>query len=173
MRVFIKWICLMNWIIFVVIGCNMFKDVALQRSLNKNDDKASKSTQLTSSWEGLKEMSYFTLVRDSGSRQYQVMLWPKGPFSFTEDGGFTGEAEKVMITGNVSSVNTSTGLMKGMEKLNGDVQVKSDENHTAVATSKTESQTKTVSWKWCLIAGIVVVAFGIWLYKKSKRAPVF
>lgn len=169
MRRFLKWICLLSWIVFIVIGCSLFKDVATQRNMKKEMIKSSKEEDLKLSLSRTKQDRVFLLTQDSGNSRYQVLLWPKGQFSFNTETGFVGEAEKLMIEGNVSSLKTSMAskISKESEETGAELNASERESSTTKDTGKLRST--SVSWKWVLVTGLIAVMLIAWLYRKFKR----
>ncbi|WP_316746916.1 hypothetical protein [Pedobacter gandavensis] len=71
------------WLLLLagITGCGLFKNTA----------KSSK--------EVASEATVLRFYSDSSSYQEEVLIWPKGEFSYSPGTGFFGEAEKVQVKG--------------------------------------------------------------------------
>ncbi|MES2418278.1 MAG: hypothetical protein V4541_08820 [Bacteroidota bacterium] len=105
------------------------------------------------------------LLVDTSHNDFTLMLWPKGNFTFSMANGFTGEAEKMLLTGKNTHVKT----------LNIKDQMKQDStafttNYARKKQSSTIVQKNKLSrgynWAWLLIVALIFSL--IWAYNKFK-----
>lgn len=77
-------IVMMLWFGYCLSGCGLFK----------NTSKSSKEVEA--------DALVFRIYSDSNSYEEEVLIWPKGKFSYSPGTGFFGEAEKVQLKGKGS-----------------------------------------------------------------------
>ncbi|EDM38894.1 hypothetical protein PBAL39_22515 [Pedobacter sp. BAL39] len=169
MRAFKLLLTVLLLIVLLIYSCNLLKNVSTDKSLNRSNSKSSSEYVLSSDFDRERNIDFFSYRKDSGNQQYQVTLWPKGRFSFSQDSGFRGEADRIDIKGTASSLRTATARMKGDEKLKVQEEL-TTRNQQKLAEEQSHKQKITsVSWKLLLmvVLGILVLLF--WLYRKIKR----
>ena len=83
-------------------SCGVLNDKHVSRNLS--DSSFETATDLKSKTVTDKTDHSIRLVAkdDSLHQSWDIQLWPKGKFAFSPDGGFEGEAEKVMIKGDLN-----------------------------------------------------------------------
>ncbi|MBB2149914.1 hypothetical protein [Pedobacter gandavensis] len=75
--------------LFFILMLLFFGVLISDCGLFKNTSKSSKEVQA--------EASVFRFYGDSSSYEEEVLIWPKGTFSYSPGTGFFGEAEKVQL----------------------------------------------------------------------------
>lgn len=108
------------------------------------------------------ESQSFTFYTDSTQHGYSIQLWPKGHFTYSPLNGFEGEAEKVLVTGNLNGVKKGNGttVLKANESERTELKLKTSEKGKAVqkATAK-----EKVPSAWWVFGGLVLLA-GMLMY---------
>jgi len=169
MRVFKLLLIVLLLIVLLIYSCNLLKNVATDKSLNRSNSKSSSERSLSSGFDRERDIDFFSSRKDSGNQQYQVTLWPKGQFSFSQDSGFRGEADRIDITGTASSLRTATTAMKGEEKLKVQEELTTLNQQNLAEEQSHKQKNTSVSWKLLLMVVLGILALQFWLYKKIKR----
>lgn len=153
----------------IIQGCGLFKGTTkTMGKLNMvvRDDstlKVSEKKNLTSALNGV------FLHKDSSATDYSVLIYPKGSFSISGDGGFTGEAEKIQISGKNRDFGSSAS------KMNLQVQDKGTRDAAAnMSKRSTTSLKETLStsswWSWQLTAllTLLLIALSLAIYRHKN-----
>lgn len=103
------------------------------------------------------ESQSLLLTDDSLGYDYSLEIWPKGVFSFSQDKGFVGEAEKLMVTG--TGVQTSVMQLQQNLELQDGTTNNSGLTKSGVETTNMEQVAKesSPSWKWMMVMGVVLL----------------
>ena len=117
------------------------------------------------------ESQSILLTDDSSGYDYSLEIWPKGIFSFSQEKGFIGEAEKVLLIG--TRVQTSMMQLEHNQELQEERVNNSGLTKAASETSSLEQAAKasTPFWKWMIILGLVllVVIAGVVVLRSSLK----
>jgi len=150
------------WVFIILLclpgGCSMLKNTssATNRDQLKRTESEENKLQLNS--HTLSDTDSFTFYNDSASRNYEVRLWPKGSFTYSPENGFTGEADRISISGH------SADLKKGGEQKRAQ---KAEQSALDVHTIKQQKVNEehvqkiketSISWKWVVVITILLVA---------------
>jgi len=103
---------------------------------------------------------------DSVTQNYEVQIWPKGSFSFSEDLGFVGEAEAVRIKKNTQSLAKRVEMISNLEKKKETEVLQNRKIKKEQIKHEQEMKENTPSWKW-IIASFILMAALIWWIKKK------
>jgi hypothetical protein len=97
------------------------------------------------------------LINDSLNNRYQVLIWPRGKFSYSAEKGFEGTAEKILISGRVKKGHRA--VAKTLTSEHKDVLKKTDvavQNHSE-ALQRSTAIKKVLSWKTVLSYALVLL----------------
>ncbi|MCX2453626.1 hypothetical protein OQX61_20310 [Pedobacter sp. PLR] len=106
---------------------------------------------------------------DSLNSSSVVVIWPKGEFSFSPSGGFSGMAEKIEITGAIKSGRKLTQERIGLKEQSRDISLKEENTKAITAAQKdTIKERFPVSgWWWVLL--LIPLLLGLrWLFSTGK-----
>jgi hypothetical protein len=161
-------IVVMACLLTLTMNCNLFKNTA--SNLNNTHELSSADTKLklTEQRDWLSRSAKITLHHDSSNLDYMLQIWPKGMFSFTPQQGFTGEAERILLTGKSRSGSASSEISTALQQDKGKTsgQLSTSKKHVAGAKLKTKSTAP--SWKW-IVALLAIMGFaGCYIYTKIK-----
>jgi hypothetical protein len=144
----------------------------LQNTTQKTSKDSHEFTSETDLWNAAgqhknQQSHSLNLYSDSSNHGYQVQLWPKGQFKYSATAGFEGEAEKVLITGNLQ------GIKKGAKSAGSSTQesarsitkVKTKAKGKAVQTAAEKKSAPSVWWVFGSLALLCIVMI---YYLKTK-----
>ena len=99
-------------------GCGLLKKTGKtsDESYTSNDTRT--DNQQTSSNLKQKSGQEFVYQHDLTNEDYKVRLWPKGTFSFSPDGKFSGELDSIVMTGKQNKASSATRILISSEKEN-------------------------------------------------------
>lgn len=161
-------IMLISFSFLLCLGCNLFKNTTTD--LYKSHELTEADTRLstTAQKENISMAGSVSFHQDSSDMDYSIQIWPKGLFSFSAEKGFSGEADKVMVTGKVKRSSVSSASSSSLHQ--GKVKIKQQlsQQRKKVSDLKTKSKKSKPSWKW-LVAGLAfLTALCCFLYSKVK-----
>lgn len=119
-----------------------------------------------------KNMESIFLFRDSSRQVYGLQLWPKGIFTYSATGGFTGEADSMRVIGSYQkALHTLSGKVLHEENSHVNEQQLSAAQQATFTTREKQKETSP-SMK---VVAAAVVCCGLlagWLYlKQSNHKP--
>jgi len=154
-------------LVYFYLSCGLLQRTTL--TTDKDNQEYSNNTRLSvaKAQEQQLESQSLTFFTDSTNHDYQVQLWPKGPFKYSASSGFEGEAQKVLISGNV----------KGMRKGNGSTTSKAKGSslevldHQASGKAKTEQSSvikKSARSVWWVFGSLILLAVLLFYFLRLK-----
>lgn len=156
-------------IILFLPCCNLLKNT---RSTVENDShfyKSEADLKLQEEQDLLNKSGSVMLGSVTDSSNFEVQVWPKGQFTWSEESGFKGEAEKILIKGNaksraekMSSSSSETHDQRKMETLH---HTQSKER----LAQRTKVKTSSLSWKGMLLLISAFVLVCLFIYSAKKR----
>ena len=121
-----------------------------------------------SQWGAEMKSDRVLLELDSAEMGFFLEIWPKGPFSFSPQNGFLGEAEKVLLRGHalhkkaVSEVVNLAGSELASQKLQLQEKVVMQSN------SKQQVVTSTPALKWILVLVLFLAVVALaWFVRRA------
>lgn len=160
-------------IVLVFYSCNLFKNThSSGQDLHQQlSSVADANFHEDKNW--LNKSNAITWQRDTGNKSYTVQLWPKGSFTFSPEYGFSGEAEKVLLTGNAETGSSYVNQRSHQMSDKGKIDVQSHQKGKMITDEREITKTSSPSWKW-VVAGLVLLLalFGI-AYINVKHLKIF
>lgn len=138
-------------------ACGLFKNNSQSKSSNQTKMENFTDLQLSEQSHSSAESQSLLLTDDSSGYDYSLEIWPKGIFSFSQEKGFVGEAEKMLLTG--TGVQTSMmQLQQSQEQQEARIN-NSGLTRAALETTNLEEaeEESTVSLKWTVVMGLVLL----------------
>lgn len=153
-------------LVIVFCGCSLFKNTSTEMERTHQLSSNQKDYRLTEQKDWLSKSGSITLYKDTNHADYSIQIWPKGMFSYSQEKGFTGEADRVMIKGNVSgsSAFSDSSILEQQDK--GKVAVNLSQKNKEIADDKKKVKTSSYSWKLILTGLGVILITGWVLYRK-------
>lgn len=149
-----------------LMGCGLQQRTSTTNKEKKEYSKTS-DVSLSEMEQVLLEAQSLTLFTDSTHQDYQVQLWPKGPFTYSASTGFEGEAEKVVISGDIKGLKKGTG--SSMLKTNASSQAELESKTSAkLNMDKSEVIKKAAPSAWFVFAALLLLAVLILYFLRFK-----
>jgi len=104
--------------------------------------------------------------KDSVQQAYQVQLWPKGKFTFSAAHGFEGEAERIIISGELQQHSKHRELSTSEQQNKEHQQTEKQVTKTQKESEKNEKKSSSADFRWVIMGIILLVFGGIWLYRR-------
>ncbi|MCD0487909.1 hypothetical protein LPB86_06695 [Pedobacter sp. MC2016-14] len=135
--------------------------------MNKQVSKEQQQSSLAVTQQASTDQHFFEWKLDSLNSTTTVQIWPKGKFKFSQEFGFEGEAEKVLLTGTLQK--SATGLKLKDSTGSTQIGIKSEfsEKKEARAANKSTVKTERPAF-WLLIGLAVLVLAAVLIYKFLK-----
>ena len=153
-------ICLIS-----ISGCALLKTT--QKSINEasvseDKQKTIKASEANTNMNRYEGSSFST---DSTADGYQIVVKPKGRFSFSPEDGFAGEAESVLISGWRKGVKNRLENSSADEQSSTKREVELKENTSSNHSVNQEIKASFFNWKVLLVAFILLslAFFLVWL----------
>ncbi|TDO20306.1 hypothetical protein CLV32_4066 [Pedobacter duraquae] len=163
MLVHTKLLLIVGSVLILLSACQLFKKTTTDNTAEKIH--SAESTNLTAHELNSEQLSrqIVAVKNDSALVQTSLTIWPRGPFKFSADSGFTGTAERIQLT-----TSTKTGSAQaGKETLKKHTVSVADKKVSAKATADKSSTKKAkVSSPEAfpyLVIGVIIIALMITL----------
>ncbi len=157
-------------LLFLLSSCQVFKQKDKSRSRSERDSYSQTIINHEKDLEKIRSLDETITLRRDGD--YFTEIKPRGPFTISPDGSFSGEAESVTIRGKSSEQRQESRSVEESETDRGKIEESSEERETALDEQSTFSKTteRKASIKGWIGAGIaiLVVVIGLalaWKYK--------
>lgn len=141
----------------LIVGCGLFKNTKSNSERYEEQITNQLEQQVSGNVDYLSSSSVIGLRLDSNRSDYFVELWPKGPFTFSSEKGFSGEAEKVRMHGSSKSGSSNTNIAKSSESQAAAFKSKVKQKQKLESGIRSDNKKSTPSWLW-LIIGLVLLA---------------
>ncbi len=106
------------------------------------------------------------LITDSSHNDYTMVLWPKGNFKLSIANGFEGEAEKILLKGNVTKQKFIA--LKNEVKRDSSLLKANYSNETERITERQKNKLSTgYQWGWVLVLLMLLIV--VWLYRRYRQ----
>lgn len=157
-----------NYMFLAIIfcSCNLFKNTSTEMERTHQLSANQKDYRLTEQKDWLSKSGSITFYKDTNHANYSIQIWPKGMFSYSQEKGFTGEADQVMIKGDVSGSSAFSGLHTLEQQDQGKIAVAISQKNKKIADDQKKVKTSSYSWKLILTGFAVIIIIGWILYRK-------
>lgn len=154
--------------LLMMANCNLFKNTVTD--LRKSHELTTAITQVKTAehkdW--LSRSGSVSFQQDSSDTDYSIQIWPKGTFSFSAEKGFSGEADKVLVTGRVKTGSSSTDKRSSIVQYKGKVRQTRTEDNKKVVDQKLKTKRSSPSWKWVIASLAFLGVVSCFLYTKMN-----
>lgn len=158
------------FLVIVFCSCSLFKNTSTEMERTHQLSTNQKDYRLTEQRDWLSKSGSITFYKDTNHVDYSIQIWPKGMFSWSQEKGFTGEADQVMIKGAVSGSSAFSGLHTLEQQDKGKVAVNLSQKNKEVADDKKKVKTSSYSWKLILTGLGVILIVGWVLYRRYFKS---
>lgn len=155
-------------VLTLVPGCSLWRSPARTTKLNTGMSERS-MLEMTEQKDRKRDATALFLHQDSAKHRYELLIWPKGKFSFSADSGFSGEAAQVMLSGSRQDFGWSAGATELKEVDKGKLTLAQEKHNKSDVQRQTVATAAGSGWKWLLAGMLCMGLFGVWLYWKTKN----
>lgn len=121
-------------------GCGLLRQTVKTTASSRQDSTIKTQFKAKDAQEAVKQTLSLTANRDSAGATYNMLLWPKGRFTFSTEKGFEGEADSIQLNGenwafeNHSEILSTGDQQKTESEVEGkqEVKVKSVQEYSAI-----------------------------------------
>jgi hypothetical protein len=153
-------------LILSLSSCGIFRNSAARADKEHTESSISSSVNTSTRNESQAAGTAVLTFRDSTSSDYLIQLWPKGVFTYSQDKGFAGEAERVLIRGKTQQSGSGNRLETHAAAASSSSNAVMEEKGKLVSDSKQTEKIKSVSWKTILpllllglVSGWLIIRF--------------
>jgi hypothetical protein len=147
-------------VLLILSSCRILKKDQL--TLKKLDQK--EQLQITEQRNTHSQQSQLLLI-DSSHKDFTMLLWPKGKFTFSVANGFDGEAEKILIKGRQSSQKMLSLKQETQHDGTTRKAAYSNEKENTVMVKK-NTFAMGYNWYWLLLLPIGYMIYRFYKYIK-------
>lgn len=152
---------LMGW-----SGCGLLKQTVKTVDATRQDSTLKTEVNLKDERELVKKSLSLTTKRDAAGATYQLLLWPKGKFTFSAEKGFEGEADSIRLNGEDWAFENHSEILSTDDQQKAQLAV---EGKQELKTKSVQEKTSIKSYAdYKLIIGLTVMLFVLlfWFLKK-------
>lgn len=150
-------------------ACNLLKRT--DSTVNKSHASQSGQMQMSSLQENNRLITSASNTLEIKGREadYRVQFWPKGNFTFSPQGGFSGTADSVIVSGR-SATHTAAAASAAM-KIQDKGKTKTSYAHQekTVLDLSEKKKSSSPSWKLLLPAIVLLLLLAGYVIRKLKR----
>lgn len=153
-------------LLMLASSCGLFQNIRTNKEKSHQVTSALTDINIAEQKDYLLKSGSIKLYTDSSRQSYNVELWPKGLFSFSPEKGFSGEASRVVITGNIYRLAVLSSLQSSEIQDKGKIGMTLNQTKKQVSDQQQKVKQSSVSWKWILAVLIIMVILGLFIYWK-------
>ena len=153
----------------VLASCSILKNSDSNKHIAQQQSSYQASGHLVENRDWLNRSNALTLYADSSNQDYTIQLWPKGRFSYSAETGFSGEADKILITGKSKSGSSSLATVDSEESDQGKTEIQTNLKEGTSSSQKDKLKKSSVSWKVVLAFTALILIAGWAIYRKITK----
>jgi len=157
--------CLL-WIFLIMNSCGLMKKT--EKKVNEfkySSDHRQQTNAVTEKIDSSKTLRMF-FEKDDVQSTYLVQLWPKGTFKFSADNGFEGEADRILISGQVMEQKNRTALSSTEEQHREKQVIASAQTDQEQRINKEEIREIKTDFRWVILVILLLIVCCTWAYCK-------
>jgi len=154
--------------LILMIGCGLFKNTVTDLQQSHEQTTSGTKVQSLAQRDWLSRSGSVSFYRDSSNLDYFIQIWPRGRFSFSAGEGFSGEADKIQVTGKAKAGSVSSERHSSLQQDKGKLQKEHISEKKSVADQKLKIKKSAVSWKWVIAGFAFMGVLSCFLYTKLK-----
>lgn len=162
MRGYLTLVAISLWL----TGCNLLKNTSRETASSSQSFTRTKAVKMLEEkdWLSRSESLQFSVTTDSTN--YSIQLWPKGLFTYSPERGFSGSAEKILITGSSTKKSSQSELAAQEKQDKGKKENIEKEYENAKESQQNKVIASKVSWK-LILSGLLLFGVAVWaVYRK-------
>lgn len=164
-----QWVMLL---LFFFPGCALLNNTTKTLSTGGTAKEKNTSLKVTENASAESRLHSITFIKDSAGIDFRLEIWPKGNFTYSIGNGFSGTAEKVVLS--AKGLQTRVALQQQIQSQHAEVLKTKDLQQKEVQKSNTRvlEKVSSVSWKW-VGAGLLVLllAIGLGFRFRNRSGP--
>ena len=157
-----------GWLM-VLASCSILKNSNSNKHIAQQQSSYQASGHLVENRDWLNRSRALTFYADSSNQDYTIQLWPKGRFSYSAEAGFSGEADKILITGKSTSGSSSLAKVDSEESDRGKTEIQTNLKAGTSSSQKDKLKKSSVSWKVILALTVLVLIAACFAYRKITK----
>ena len=153
----------------LLCNCNLLKHTnsAVSKTQVSQSDQLRLSKLQENNWLSISGLSTVDLQHQQAS--YQVLLWPKGSFTFSPQNGFSGAADSVIVTGHSASNSSSAASAHSTIQDKGTMETNYTRQTKSALELSAKKKSSSPSWKLLLPAMVLLFLLAGYAMLKLKR----
>lgn len=159
---------ILTCLLILMFNCSLFKNTATDLHQSHELSTAIEEIRTVEHRDWLSKSGSLYLHQDSSNMDYSVQILPRGVFSFSSAGGFSGEADKVLLTGRIRAGSVSLDSSSSLQQDKGETRQQYSQQVSNVIDQKDKKKTAAPSWKWLVGILAFLGALSCFLYSKVK-----
>lgn len=156
-------------LVMLSASCSIFKNTDSSNRKSEQQSSYQVNRSLLEKRDWLNKSSGLTFYTDSSKQDYTIQLWPKGRFSYSAETGFTGEADKVLITGKSKMGSSSSAIVHTEESDKGKKEIQTNLKEGTSSSQKDKLKKSSVSWKVVLAFTALILIVAWFAYRKLTK----
>jgi hypothetical protein len=144
----------------ILTSCQLFE----KEKLTSKAQGQKEELQLVQQRNTLSQKNDLVLI-DSSHNDFELMLWPKGKFTFSVANGFEGEAERILIKGKQTKQKV---LNITQETKQDSTQFKANYSNEKASSITVKKNKISAGYNWFLLLVLPVLYGFYWLNKRYK-----
>jgi len=160
---------IMLLLLCLCFGCSLFRKSSKETTAFKSENNYSSASNEQQKLK--KEVSEKTLVvrKDSAGSELTTIIWPRGSFRFSQENGFTGEADQIRLTHKKSTKSENLKRAEKHLQVDSTAKKKTASKASAGVIAKAGKVTRPTNyWVGLVVFGVSVLVI-IWCYKYLRR----
>lgn len=151
---------------FCMSGCGLLRNSSKYTSENESKSFDQSDSKFLKEKEMLTELSVTSHFKDSANHDYEIQIWPKGTFSFSEGKGFIGEAEQIRVKGKSDRLINGGTTSRKLEQSKEGLLLADQQSKLKVIGKKEVSKQTSPSWKLILISAVLILIVVWWIGRR-------
>jgi len=156
----------LSYLALTISSCGLMKKT--EKKVNESKYLSAQTKQMNEVTEASDSGKTIKMVfeKDDMQSAYSVQLWPKGSFRFSAENGFEGEAERILISGQMKEERNRKELSGTEQQHSGRQEITSAQSSQEQGIKKEEIREIKTDFKWVILGIMVIIACFTWVYYK-------
>lgn len=148
-------------------ACKLLKNVNTETEKQAQSSRSTSRVQLKQRNALSTDQHFLEWKLDSSSTSAVVQIWPKGKFKFSQEDGFEGEAERLILTSHSEKSERGLKAKDSLTRVENNLDLETLQHEV-----KKQEQTKTAKTEtpafWLITGVAAMVIAGVFIYKLLK-----
>ncbi|MCD0489792.1 hypothetical protein LPB86_16230 [Pedobacter sp. MC2016-14] len=148
-------------------ACKLLKNVNTETEKQAQSSRSTNSMQLKQRNALSTDQHFLEWKLDSSSTSAVVQIWPKGKFKFSQEDGFEGEAERLVLTTHSEKSERGLKVKDSLTKIENQLDLETLQREVKKQEQTKIAKTETPAF-WLIIGVAAMVIAGVFIYKLLK-----